>query len=400
LDPNRILGAILADPTKFGFNASTLNIGATACGINPTPVNLPGDFYNSSQTCVNNNPNNYLFADSVHPTTQAHDIFAAILMGSLRAIGQASYLATGPMISARQHAMELENRLHLNAFSKADGKSRPVGDTQVYGGAESGGFKQGSGQIDPSVDLSSQRYRIGIDQQLTSSVMGGALFTYGQSKTDFGSNTGEIKTNEVSAVLYASKALSANTYINASFGMGTIDHSFRREIALDTTTLVSRSSPKGEYESFRIGGGAVYEVNGWRIGPSASFALENVTIDQFDENQGPSSMSFGKIDYSVQRLTAGLSLDQIASVGQWRGFGRLVHDWDLKSGDLEIKVGPDSSTLAKFDIDRPGKTMWQATLGIMRPATDGSTLSFSVGFGGREGGGDTKTIGVNYRIEL
>jgi hypothetical protein len=72
----------------------------------------------------------------------------------------------------------------------------------------------------------------------------------------------------------------------------------------------------------------------------------------------------------------------------------------MKSGDLDIKIGPDSGTLATFDIDRPGKTMWQATLGVMRPAADGSTWSFSVGFGGRDGGGDTKTFGVNYRIEL
>lgn len=396
-DSNRVLSAVIADPTRYGFNANTL--GAVACGQNPAATG-PGDFYNSSLTsCFNSNPNDYLFADGVHPSTQAHALFGQVLMGSLRAISQASNLATGPMIAARQHSMELENRMHFNAMSNADGKTRAVGKVHVYGGADVGTFKDSAGQIDPSVDTNSQRYRIGLDQQFSTSMMGGFLFSYGNGKTDFGGNTGQIKTNEITATAYLVKSLSQNTYVNASIGMGTIDHEFRRDIALDTTTLTTNSKPKGRYESFQVGGGGVYDLGGWKVGPNASLAHEKVTIDRFDEGSGPSAMNFGEIDYTVQRFTLGLSLDQSASVGQWRGFGRLAHDWDLKSGDLQVRVGHAAGTLASFDIDRP-KTLWQATLGVMRPASDGSTLSFSVGFGGRDGGGDTRTIGVNYRIEL
>ena len=400
-DSNKVLSAVIADPTRFGFNASTLAPGSTACGINPAwaPGDSPGDFYNSSLSCINSNPNNFLFADGVHPSAKAHGIFGEILMGSLRAISQASNLATGPMIAARQHSMELENRLQLNAMSNADGKARPVGKVHVYGGAEAGGFKDSAGQIDPSVDMKTQRYRIGIDQQFTTSMMGGVLLSYGNGKTDFGGGTGQIKTDEVTATAYVSKALSPNTYINASIGMGTIDHDFQRNIALDTTTLNMLSKPKGRYESYRVGGGGVYNLGGWKLGPNASLAHEKVTIERFDEAAGPASMSFGEMDYTVQRFSLGLNIDQTASVGQWRGFGRLMHDWDLKSGDLQVRVGHAAGTLASFDIERP-KTMWQATVGIMRPASDGSTLSLSVGMGGRDGGGDTRIIGVNYRIEL
>ena len=396
-DSNKVLSALIADPTRFGFNASTLS--EVACGINPTRTG-PGDFYNSSLTsCFNSNPQNYLFADGVHPSSKAHELFGNVLMGTFRAIGQASNLATGPMIAARQHAMELENRLHLNAMQNADGKARAVGKVHVYGGAEAGGFEDSAGQIDPSVDMKTQRYRIGIDQQFSTSTMGGVLLSYGNGKTDFGGGTGQIKTDEVTATAYISKALSQNTYINASIGMGTIDHDFQRTIALDTTTLNMLSKPKGRYESYRVGGGGVYDLGGWKIGPNASLAHEKVTIERFEEGAGPASMSFGEIDYSVQRFSLGLSIDQAASVGQWRGFGRLVHDWDLKSDDLKIRVGHAAGTLASFDIDRP-KTLWQATVGIMRPASDGSTLSLSVGMGDRDGGGDARIIGVNYRIEL
>ncbi len=395
-DSNRVLGAIIDDPVRYGFNANTL--GATACGNNETFTG-PNDFYKTSLTCISSNPSNFVYADGVHPSAQGHEIFGEILMGSLRAISQASTLATGPMIAARQHSMELENRLHLDAMSNADGKARAVGKVHVYGGAEAGGFKGSAGQIDPSVDMKTQRYRIGIDQQFSTSTMGGVLLSYGNGKTDFGGGTGQIKTDEVTATLYASKALSKNTYVNASYGMGTVDHDFQRNIALDTTTLSMTSSPKGRYESLRVGGGGIYNMGGWKLGPNASLAHEKVTIERFDEAAGPASMSFGAIDYTVQRFSLGLSLDQTASLGQWRGFGRLVHDWDLKSGDLKVSVGHAAGTLASFDIERP-KTMWQASLGIMRPAADGSTLSFSVGLGGRDGGGDTRTIGVNYRIEL
>lgn len=247
--------------------------------------------------------------------------------------------------------------------------------------------------------MKTQRYRIGIDQQFTTSMMGGVLLSYGNGKTDFGDGTGQIKTDEVTATAYVSKALSPNTYINASIGMGTIDHDFQRNIALDTTTLNILSKPKGRYESYRVGGGGVYNLGGWKLGPNASLAHEKVTIERFDEAAGPASMSFGEMDYTVQRFSLGLNIDQTASVGQWRGFGRLMHDWDLKSGDLQVRVGHAAGTLASFDIERP-KTLWQATVGIMRPASDGSTLSLSVGMGGRDGGGDTRIIGVNYRIEL
>ncbi len=387
-DSNKVLSAIVANPTRFGFDANPL--ASFACSTPSALVCIDG---------VTTRAGNFLFADGVHPSTQAHAIFGEILMGSLRAIGQASNLATGPMIAARQHAMELENRLHLNAMQNADGKARAVGKVHVYGGAEAGGFKDSAGQVDPSVDMSTQRYRIGIDQQFSTSTMGGVLLSYGNGKTDFGGGTGQIKTDEVTATAYISKALSQNTYINASIGMGTIDHDFQRTIALDTTTLNMLSKPKGRYESYRVGGGGVYDLGGWKIGPNASLAHEKVTIERFEEGAGPASMSFGEIDYSVQRFSLGLSIDQAASVGQWRGFGRLVHDWDLKSDDLKIRVGHAAGTLASFDIDRP-KTLWQATVGIMRPASDGSTLSLSVGMGGRDGGGDTRIIGVNYRIEL
>ena len=396
-DSNKVLSAVIADPARFGFNTNTL--GAVACGQNPAATG-PNDAYNSSLTnCFNDNPQHYLFADEMHPSAKAHNIFGEILMGSLRAISQASNLATGPMIAARQHSMELENRLQLNAMQNADGKARPVGKVHVYGGAEAGGFKDSAGQIDPAVDMKTQRYRIGIDQQFSTSMMGGVLFSYGNGKTDFGAGTGQVKTDEVTATAYISKVLSQNTYINASIGMGTIDHDFQRNIILDTTTLSASSKPKGRYESYRVGGGGVYDLGGWKLGPNASLAHEKVTIERFDEAAGAASMSFGEMDYTVQRFSLGLNIDQTASVGQWRGFGRLVHDWDLKSGDLQVRIGHAAGTLASFDIERP-KTMWQATVGIMRPASDGSTLSLSVGMGGRDGGGDTRIIGVNYRIEL
>lgn len=79
-DSNKVLSALIADPTRFGFNASTLS--EVACGINPARTG-PGDFYNSSLTsCFNSNPQNYLFADGVHPSSKAHVLFGNVLMGT------------------------------------------------------------------------------------------------------------------------------------------------------------------------------------------------------------------------------------------------------------------------------------------------------------------------------
>lgn len=129
-DSNKVLSEIVANPTRFGFDANPLL--SFACLTPSSLVCIDG---------VTTRAGNFLFADGVHPSTRAQAIFGEILIGSLRAISQASNLATGPMIAARQHSMELENRLQLNAMSNADGKARPVGKVHVYGGAEAGVLK-------------------------------------------------------------------------------------------------------------------------------------------------------------------------------------------------------------------------------------------------------------------
>ena len=396
-DSNKVLTAVLADPTRFGFNVNTL--GSVACGTNPSATGI-NDFYNTSlSSCFNNNPDDFLFADGVHPSSKAHELFGEILTGTLRGISQASSLLKGPMLSARQHSMEIEERIHLNAMANSNGESRTIGKSHVYGGATIGDLKESAGQIAPSEDATTQLYKIGIDQQFSTSMMGGFFMSYGNGKTTFGADTGRIKTRQVTATGYISKALSANTYMNVSVGMGTINHNFQRRISLDTTTLTANSKPNGRYQSFSLGGGGVYNLGDWKVGPKASLAYEKVSIDGFNEGSGAASMTFGEMNYTMQRLSLGLSIDQSKPVDQWRGFGRLANDWDLNNDSLQVRVGHALYSMGSIEVDRP-KTQWRAELGLMRPASDDSSLSVSVGIGGVKGGGDIRTIGVSYRREM
>ena len=396
VDVNKLLGDVIANPVKYGFNANSL--GATACGVNPAATG-PNDYFNSSLTsCFNSNPQNYLFADGVHPSAKAHAMFGQFAYSGLQAIAQSAALMVAPMVAIRQHGQSLESRLNIGALVDSEGKLRPEKDVQFYASPEVGRFSTAGGQIEPSVKADTIKTAFGLDTMVAKNALVGLAMSYSQGDSQFGGQSGSLKTKEMMGVLYTTVALSPNWYVNASAGMGNIDHSqFTRQLVLPTTTISATSSPQGSYKSLRVGAGWIGDWLGGKGGPYTSITDEKVSIDGFTETDSPMSLSFGDMAYKAQRLTLGAAWTQTRPVGQWRMFARAALDRDLKSTDLVVRMGPNPLALADVAVPRPERTTWNATLGFALPQSDTGVWSLQMGLGGPKNKLEAKTLGFAYR---
>lgn len=72
VDVDSLFNRVLANPSEFGFT-------------NVTAPCVVGDLVQGVLTSVCNNPNDFLFFDSVHPTSSAHQLVAETALASIRA---------------------------------------------------------------------------------------------------------------------------------------------------------------------------------------------------------------------------------------------------------------------------------------------------------------------------
>lgn len=395
MDVNKLLADIIANPVRYGFNADAL--GTTACGVNPAATG-PDDFFISSLSCVNANTSNFLFADGVHPSAQAHAVLGRFAFSGLQAISQASTLVVAPMVSIRQHALSLENRLNNRALLNGGGQMRPAGDMYVYVNPEVGQFDFPSSQIDPSLKASTRKVSLGLDMMITNSaLLGWALSHSNGQAANFGNNSGQLKTTNTVGTMYSTLALSKNWFMNASAAYGMVHHNtFERQLVLDTTTVQAQSSPKGNYTGFRVGLGWIGDFAGGKGGPQISLSSEKVQIRSFTEEVSPISMGFGDLSYRTSRLSVSGQWMQEKPKGQWRWFGRASVERDLASNGIQLAVGPDANSLSSVTVQKPAQTFWSSTLGLSRQQHDNSLWSVQLGMGGPQSKLQSYTLGATY----
>lgn len=179
VDVDKVLNDAILNPTRYGFNPDVF--GQTACD---------GEL---SLTCLGTNPDNYLFADFVHPSSQAHQLLGQFIFASLQAIPQAETLLTAPLQNIRQQSLSVENRLNMQALSDGTGKLREVGDVHVYGGPEGGYMKTSAQQLLSSIESTSANIDFGVDWMMTRNAVVGVALSYGQMNTKFGGQSGQLK---------------------------------------------------------------------------------------------------------------------------------------------------------------------------------------------------------------
>lgn len=408
VDSNKLLGAVLADPARYGFTAA----GATtvpACGQNAQATG-PNDFFNSSLTCIqgvnaSTDSEQRVFADGVHPTAAAQRLFAQAGFAGLQAATINGALAVAPLTPIRQHAVSLENRLNSFALvqEKAGGEValRPLGHVEYYGGVERGRFTSDAQQVQPGLTSNTTVVKFGADRMVAKNALVGAGISVDQARTDIGQNGGNFKNDVYLGTAFTTIALSKIFYVNAAVAAGRIDFDITRQFQLGASTERYKSDTSATYLSYRTGGGSIHNLPyGWVINPQVSYTHESIDLDGYTEEAGAASLSFGDTKYTAKRVSAGFAITKTpATLGGFRPVFRYSVENDLNDDDVIVRMGPNANTLAAVSAPRPDRSFQLASAGIVKAIGPG-LVSLHIDATLGQDGIDGTSVGLDYKAEF
>lgn len=396
VDSNKLLGAVIANPARYGFTAANASTQPACTG--------------SSLSCiqgVNANPDSEqrVFADGVHPTAAAQRLFAQAGFAGLQAATINGALAVAPLTPIRQHAVSLENRLNSFALvqEKAGGEValRPLGHVEYYGGVERGRFTSDAQQVQPGLTSNTTVVKFGADRMVAKNALVGAGISVDQARTDIGQNGGNFKNDVYLGTAFTTIALSKMLYVNAAVAAGRIDFDITRQFQLGASTERYKSDTSATYLSYRAGGGSIHNLPyGWVINPQVSYTRESIDLDGYSEEAGAASLSFGDTKYTAKRVSAGFAITKTpTTLGGFRPVFRYSVENDLNDDDVIVRMGPNPSALAAVSAPRPDRSFQLASAGIVKAIGPG-LLSLHIDATLGQDGIDGTSIGLDYKAEL
>jgi outer membrane lipase/esterase len=375
VDSQKLLGAIQADPAKYGFTA-------------PDAATVPA-CSDSSLTCIQGvnaslDSEQRVFADGVHPTTSAHALFGQAAFAGLQAATQTGAISVATMTALRQQSLSIENRMNPTVLFYTDENGerarRAVGQIDFFASFEAGSYKSEEQQVTPGLSGSTQVAKAGFDVPILPNATIGAGISFDRGQVTFDGDRGGFDSDLVVGALFGQVALSKTFYLNAAVGGGSIDVSdITRSFTLGPATETYKAETDGSYRFARIGGGAMLPVSAEvLLNPFAHYTHEKVSIDGFTESDGAASLSYGSSEYKAERITLGLSaIISPASMPEWKFNLRGSVEHDLNDAPLFVALGPTASTLGAVSAPRPDRTWAYLSGSVVRELGAGSFLNFS-----------------------
>jgi outer membrane lipase/esterase len=383
VDAGKLLGAIQADPVRYGFTA--VNAATVPACFDGGGVPIQSLFCIQGAPGVLPDSETRVFADGVHPTARAHEVFGAAAFAGLQAATQTGAIAVATMTALRQQSIPLENRLNPTVmfYTGQDGQRmrRAVGEVDFFASVESGSYRGTAQQVTPGLRGATQVAKLGFDVAVLPNATIGAGLSFDRGKVTFDGNRGGFDSDLVVAAVFGQIALSQSFYLNAAFGGGKIDvKDITRSFVLGAATETYRASTKGNYTFARIGGGAMLPVSdALLLNPFAHYTHEKVTINGFTESAGAASLSFGASHFTARRITAGLSATiSPPTMPDWKFNFRGSIEHDLNKAPLFVSLGPTAATLGAVSAPRPDRTWGYVSATAVRELGRGALLNVSI----------------------
>lgn len=387
VDSQKLLGAVQADPVKYGFTAPNAAV-VPACPDSSLSC-LQG--FNASADSEDR-----VFADGVHPTTSAHELFGQAAFAGLQAATQTGAISVATMTALRQHGLSIENRMNPTVLRTTDengnARRREVGEVDVYASLDVGTFEADAQQVTPGIEGRTRVLKAGADIAVAPNATIGAGISLDYGEVDFDNDAGGFDSDLLIGVVFGQIALSPRYYLNAAFGGGRVNvDDITRSFTLGPATERYIADTEGSYRFARVGGGALYALNAQvRLNPFAHYTWEKVSIDGFTESDGAASLSYGDSEYESSRITAGLSaIFTPANMDGWAFNLRGSVEHDFNDDPLEVSLGPNPDTLGTVSAPRPDQTWGYISGSVIREFGSGAFLSLtgasSVGLDGSRG---------------
>ena len=395
VDTFSLLNEVGQNPSAFGFT----NVTGLACAPFPpftTAATISSQFCDSNHLVAPNADQTFLFADSVHPTTAAQKIIAQFAESLIEGPTQYSLLAETPLRTRANQVRTINDGV-------LQGRDAPVGKFTVFANGNGSKFdiSAGGGTGGVNNDLSS--FGVGVMVRATEAFTFG--LAYGQDKADgtFGLNAGDYRTRENAFTLFA-KAYWQGFYGSGIFTVSNIDFKdIHRNITLGPMVRTAQASTDGSNGSAFFDAGYDFRWGQLAVGPVVAAAIQNVTVNAFDEN-GAGSADLHIAQQTRKSEVWSFGVHAAYTINGWTPWLRVTADHENRNDDRFVTAMPISLTATgnSFDIPafRPDSSFVTSAIGV------NGTVAQRIGLGiayfnvsGRSGIKEDGVFGtVSYRF--
>jgi len=359
VDTFSLLNEVGANPSAYGFT----NVTGLACGPFPpftTATTISAQFCDTNHLVAPNADQNFLFADAVHPTTASQKIIAEFAESLIEGPTQYSLLAETPLRTRANQVRTLNDGL-------LQGRDAPVGKFTVFAAGNGSKFdiNSGTGNTGVSNDLSS----IGVGVQVRATEAFTIGLAYGQDRADgtFGMNAGDYRTRENAFTLFA-KAYWEGFHGSGIFTVSNIDFKdIHRNITLGPLVRTAEASTDGSNGSAFFDAGYDFRFGRFAVGPVVAVALQNVTVNAFDES-GAGSADLHIAQQTRKSEVWSFGLRAAYAMGSWTPWLRVTADHENKNDDRFVTAMPISLTATgnSYDIAafKPDSSFVTSAIGV------------------------------------
>ena len=357
-----LFNEVLANPAAYGLVNTTVQACTTASSHD----------CNGSTLVAPNANQNYLFADGVHPTTAAHQLFGQYVLSELHAPGQTSLLGEAPLAASTAQTKSVRTEMIADDAGS---------DSRVFANVNLAQQRFNGTYNSPRTASNNVNLTLGADLRSSDNLSVGVALGLSRNTANANGNGG-FSLNDVSALGYATYHVGGG-YLG---GYGEAGHSNFTDV-----TRIIRLGPLLRTESGRSSGSHVGAglTGGWwfgqgtlKNGPFANIEWQSIRVDSFHESGTDSTaMWFGSQHRKALISTLGWRVQ-----GQWQTenttllpFAEVAYNRDSKANVRDITTGLNSLngqfSLAGFV---PDKTWGSADLGVTAQFTP--KLSGSVSY--------------------
>lgn len=331
IDSGKLLNAVINDPERYGFDAATAM----------TPI---CETSTSSLSCIQGVTDttaavDRIFADTVHPSLQSHQLFGQAAIASLQTVPFAASMGYSAHQAVQVQVQELRGRIGSTAVLNSGS------ELQVTPFVSTTSYELEAGQSSKKVDSSALAKGVMIDSVMNGTTLVGLSISAG---SDTAKSLGKVDSSATHFSVYGMHRFGDDMYARGlvSFGSGSV--SAKRQVVVGAATETNSGSTDSGASVIEFGVGTVLKMKDWVVEPSVDLSMASTSVKAFSENDAPTSVSFGIVDVESTQVIVGAKGGRSLDNGLDLSLGlSLVNE--LNDDDIEVAVGTSLDRLAYFD---------------------------------------------------
>ncbi|MDH2433839.1 autotransporter domain-containing protein [Pokkaliibacter sp. MBI-7] len=328
VDVTTLVAEVTANPGLYGFT----NVTDPLCGSTSSLICSAGVNYTAGDEL------NYLYADSVHPTSAAHQILSDYAYSII--------VAPEFVAEVGKQSIEQNRQWQQTLLSQARTASLgTIGSSQWWLNA-TGGHSNDEGEF--AGDQSPYSISTGVDKRLDDQRTLGFALHYALADSDLAQ--GDAQRDTLGFALYGGYQR-GNWYLNGQVAVSHSDYDLSRKIDLGIAKRTMDANTKSI--SFMAGAETGYDFHYGRLhyGPVASLTLQRINLDGYQEHSADGEAASLKFD--EQQFDSGLG-----SVGlqfnwqgdRWQPYARVSWFKEFAQGDDDVTAALVTLPAYKFTL--------------------------------------------------